>query len=259
MEFSMSFLTFGISAQCKGKEHVNQDRFGAVTVKSPSGKEVLTAAVSDGVTMCFKGEVASYNTIRFVLNWGAEYFSQHDFEKSAIPEELDKLITKINRKLNSYAKKANKKSPKPGYSPYTCCTLSCAITDGEHILFFNIGDSVIYELKTYSTVEITSTKTHVNVSGRLTSYIGGIDDKKLDIRCIENIFDRSSAYLLCTDGMSNRIVFDIEANEDFRKFNQRLLSVSNKSNGITILEGMVEYVISQGETDDISALVIKSA
>jgi serine/threonine protein phosphatase PrpC len=254
----MSFLTFGISVQCKGKEHVNQDRFGSVVVKSPSGRDVLTAAVSDGVTMCFKGEVASYNTIRFILNWSAEYFSENDFNLSIIPEEFDRLVSKINRSLNSYAKAANKKSPKSGYSPYSSCTLSCMITDGNHILFFNVGDSVIYELKTYSTVGITGTKKHINIGGKLTSYIGGIDDNKLDIRCFESIYDRSSAYLLCTDGMSGRIVFDTEASEDFRKFNQRLLSANTGSKGSTVLEGMVEYVISQGETDDITALVVKS-
>ena len=254
----MSFLTFGISVQCKNKEHINQDKFGSIIVKSHSGKDIAVAAVADGVSMCFKGEVASYNTVRFILNWAAEYFSYNDFDSSLIPDELDKLIININQSLNNFAKTDNKKAPKEGYSAYTSTTLSCVITDGIKILYFNVGDSSMYELKTYSTTNITGSSRHSNDKGKLTSYIGGIDDDKLDIRYIESRYDDTSAYILCTDGMSNRIAFNVDADENFRRFNQRLLSANSKSNGITVLEGMVEYVVSKGETDDISALVIKT-
>lgn len=255
----MSLLTFGMSTQCKNKEHVNQDKFGSITVKSPSGREVLVAAVADGVSMCFKGEIASYNAVRFVMNWASDYFSQNDFDSLMIPDEFDKLITSINQNLNHYSRTKNKKAPQAGYSPYSSTTLSCAITDGDKILFFNIGDSTMYELKTYSTTNITGKSKHTNTSGRLTSYIGGIDDNKLDIRYIESQFDDSSAYLLCTDGMSNRIVFNVDTDEDFRKFNQRLMSAETRENGVTVLKGMTEYVLSKGETDDITALVFKSS
>ena len=254
----MSFLTFGMSVQCRNNEHVNQDRYGSVIVKDPSGKDILVAAVSDGVTMCFKGEVAAYNTVRFVLNRAAEYFSQNDYDSSVIPEEFDALISRINSKLNQFSQISNKKPSKSGYSPYSSCTLSCVFTDGETILYFSIGDSAIYELKTYSTSKIMDTGKHTNTDGKLTSYIGGIDDNKIDIRYTESRFDKSSAYFLCTDGMSNMINFDIEACENFRKFSQRLLSADSRSHGTTVLKGMTEYVISQGESDDITALVIKS-
>ena len=253
----MSFLTFGISVQCKNKEHINQDRFGSITVKTPSGKEVLVAAVADGVSMCFRGELASYNAVRFVLNWAGAYFSANNFDTEEIPYEFDKLITSINQTLNHHARTKNKKKPQAGYSPFSSTTLSCAITDGDKILYFNIGDSGIYELKAYSTTNVTVKSTHTNTSGRLTSYVGGIDDDKLDIIYIESDFDNSAAYFLCTDGMSNRIVFDSDTDEDFRKFNQRLLLANSKDNGVTVLEGMVEHVRSKGETDDITALVIK--
>jgi serine/threonine protein phosphatase PrpC len=253
----MSFLSFGMSVQCKNKGHINQDKFGSVTVRSPAGKEIIVAAVADGVSLCFKGEVASYNTVRYVLNWGAEYFSQNEFDSSAIPDEFDKLIISINQVLNHYATSNNKKKPQDGYSPYSSTTLSCAISDGDDILYFSIGDSTMYELKTYTTVNIMGKSKHTNTIGQLTSYIGGINDNKLDIRFISSKYNDSSAYLLCTDGMSNRIVFNIETNENFRKFNQRLLAVDSKSKGITVLEGMADYVVEKGETDDITALVIK--
>ena len=255
----MSFLAFGISLQCKNKEHVNQDRFGSVMVRSPSGGDVLVAAVADGVSMCFRGEVASYNTVRYVLNWGAGYFSNNDFDPSVIPEKFDALITSINQNLNHYSRSKNKKTPQEGYSPYTCTTLSCAITDGNRILYFNIGDSAMYELRTYSTTNITGKSKHTNKSGRLTSFIGGIDESNLDIRYIESRFDDTSAYFMCTDGMSNRTVFNIDTDDEFRRFNQRLLVADSKSKGITILEGMTAHVLEKGETDDITALVFKGA
>lgn len=253
----MNFLTFGISVQGNKKDHVNQDRFGTVTVKTPSGKEVLLAAVADGVSMCFKGEIASYNTVRFVLNWGALYFSENEFDPAMLPEDIDLLVTEINQNLNHYSNSIKKKKLKEGYSPYSSTTLSLIITDGKKILYFNVGDSLIYELKNYTTECITGGKKHVNKSGRLTSYIGGIEDKNLDIRCIEKEFDFSSAYILCTDGMSNRIIFNVKTDDDFRKFNQRLLLAASKEKGSNVLRGMAEYVISKGEDDDITALVIK--
>ena len=255
----MSYLTFGLSVQCKNKEHINQDKYGSVIIRSPSGKDILVAAVSDGVTMCYKGEIASYNTVRFILNWAAEHFSENDFNAAIIPEDFDVLITKINRKLNQNAKRNNRKTPKTGYSPFSSCTLCCVITDGVKILYFNVGDSTIYELKNYTTLNVVGVGKHTNTSGRLTSYVGGIEDAKLDIRFLEGEFDSKAAYFLCTDGMSNQIVFNIDACEDFRRFNQRLITADSKGKGITVLEGMAEYVVSKGETDDVTALVVKSA
>ena len=254
----MNFLTFGLSTQCKEELHDNQDKFGAIVVKNPAGKNVLVAAVADGITMCYKGEVAAYNTVRFILNWSAEYFSKRNFDPYVIPEEFDKLILKINQSLNNYARTNNKRKPEDGYSPYSSCTLCCAITDGSTILFFGIGDSSIYELKAYTTTNIMGGKKHSSSSGKLTSYVGGIDDDKLEIRFIESRYDATAVYLLCSDGMSNRIIFDLEKSEDFRRFNQRLLEVDSKNNGVNILKGMTEYVVSKGETDDIAALVFKT-
>jgi len=257
----MSFLVFGSSSQCKNKVHANQDRFGSVTVKSPYGEEVLVSAVSDGVSMCFRGEVASYNVVRFILNWGADYFSKNKFDSSIIPVEFDRLVTSINQNLNNYADSQKQKKLKEGYSPYSSCTLCCVITNGKEILYFGIGDSAIYELKSYATAVVIGgdgASKHKNSSGKLTSYVGGIDDDKLDIRYIESDFDTSSAYLLCTDGMYARINFDIETDEDFRNFNRRLLLADSKITGVGVLESMAEYVLSKGETDDITALVIKN-
>ena len=256
----MSFLTFGLSTQCKNKEHINQDNFGSVTVKNPSGNEVLVAAVSDGVSMCYKGEIASYNTIRFILNWAVEYFSKNDFDSVSIPEEFDKIIVSINQSINGYANAQKRKKLKEGYSPYPSCTLCCIITDGNQVLHFSVGDSTIFELKLFTINAITGNirlNKHTNERGQLTSYIGGIEDEKIDIRFIEGRFDSSAAYFICTDGMYNKLIFDIEKDEEFRKFNQRLVDVNSKEVGISVLQGMTDYVLSKGETDDITALVIK--
>ena len=253
----MAFLTFGMSTQCKNKKHVNQDRFGSVTVKNPYAQEILIAAISDGVTMCHKGEVAAYNTIRFILNWAAEYFSINEFDSETIATEFDELITSINQNLNHYSLSQDEKSPQEGYSPYSTCTLCCVMTDGEKLLYFIVGDSSIYELKKYSTIHITAGGKHKNEKGQLTSHIGGIDDSRLDIRYIESHFDNSSAYLLCSDGMCNKIDFNVETNEDFRAFNQRLLSANSRNYGVNALAAMTEYVIARGENDDITALVVK--
>ncbi len=257
----MGFLVFGNTSQCVNKKHVNQDRFGSVIVKSPSHKEILIAAVADGVTMCFRGEIASYNTIRFILNWGAEYFSNNEFDLSLVPDEFDKLIVNINQCLNYYSSSQKRKKIKEGYSSNTSCTLCCLITDGDKVVYFSVGDSAIYKLDPFITIDIFGgnemQNKHKNSSGKLISYIGGIDDDKLSIRYIQRNFDKTSAYLLCTDGMYNNINFNPEQDEDFRRFNQRILSADSKSKGINVLEGMKEYVINKGEMDDITALVIK--
>lgn len=255
----MSFLVFGNTTRCRNGQHENQDKFGSVTVRTRSGKEVSVCAVCDGVSMCFRGEVASYNTVRYILGWATEYFSKNEFNTSDLPEEFDGLITKINQNLNEYSTSQKKKKIKEGYSPYSSATLCCAITDGYQILYFIIGDSSIYELKAFTSSHKSkdSAGKHTNESGKLTSYIGGIEDSRIDIRFMEDKFDDTAAYLLCTDGFSNRLSFRLEDDEDFRRFNQRILNARTRDDGINVLLGMTEYVLSKGETDDITALVIK--
>lgn len=255
----MSFLVFGNTTQCKDGQHVNQDKFGSITVRTPSSREVFVAAVCDGVSMCYRGEVASYNTVRYILGWASEYFSENEFNSYNLPEAFDELITKINQNINEYSSSQKIKKLKEGYSPYSSCTLCCAITDGYQIIYFIIGDSSIYELKAFATNHISKDNSgkHKDESGKLTSYVGGIEDSKIDIRFIEDQFDDTSAYLLCTDGFCNQMNFHIEQDEDFRKFNQRILSARTRTDGINVLLGMTEHVLSKGETDDITALVIK--
>ncbi len=255
----MSFLVFGNTTRCKNGQHENQDKFGSVTVRTRGGKEVSVSAVCDGVSMCYRGEIASYNTVRYIMGWASEYFSKNELNSYDLPEEFDGLITKINQNLNEYSSSQKKKKLKEGYSPYSSSTLCCAITDGDQIIYFIIGDSSIYELKTFATNHISkdSGGKHMNESGKLTSYIGGMEDSKIDIRYIEDRFDNTAAYLLCTDGLSNRLNFHIEQDEDFRKFNQRLLNAGTRAEGVNVLLGMTEHVISKGETDDITTLVIK--
>lgn len=255
----MSFLVFGNTTRCKNGNHVNQDKFGSITVRTCAGKDVLVTAVCDGVSMCYRGEIASYNTVRYILGWASEYFSKNELNTYDMPEEFDGLIARINQNLNEYSFSQKKKKLKEGYSPYSCCTLCCAITDGEQIIYFIIGDSSIYELTAFATNHKSkdSGGKHTNESGKLTSYIGGIEDSKIDIRYIEDRFDDTAVYLLCTDGFSNQMSFRIEQDEDFRKFNQRLLNAGTRADGINILLGMTEHVLSKGETDDITALAIK--
>jgi hypothetical protein len=57
--------------------------------------------------------------------------------------------------------------------------------------------------------------------------------------------------------MYAKINFDLEKDDNFRRFNQRLLAADSKGAGASVLQGMTEYVLDQGETDDITALVIK--
>jgi serine/threonine protein phosphatase PrpC len=258
----MSFLVFGNSEQCKNKNHVNQDRFGSVQVRTPFNQEILVAAVSDGVTMCYRGEIASYNTVRYILNWGAEYFKTHEFNINEITEDFDKLIIKINQNLNYYSDSVDSKKKKidSKYSPYTCCTLCGIITDGNIAIVFNVGDSAVFYLEEFSATDIMGDKgeqkRHKNVDGQLTSYIGGIRDESLKIRIKECEFSHLASYLLCTDGMYSKINFQLN-DEDFIDFNTRLFKVSSKNIGTDILKNMTDYVLEKGELDDITALVIK--
>jgi serine/threonine protein phosphatase PrpC len=225
------------------------------------GAEVAVAVVCDGVSMCYRGEIASYNTVRYVLGWASDYFSKNEFDTYNLPEAFDTLITKINQNLNEYSVSQKPKRLKAGYSPYSSCTLCCLITNGRRIAYFAIGDSSIFELRPFVVSEISKDKIgmHKNESGRLTSYVGGIEDNKIDIRFLESGFDDTAVYLLCTDGFRTQLSFHLEQDEDFRKFNQRLLNARTKADGVNVLQGMTEYVLEKGETDDITALVLKRA
>jgi serine/threonine protein phosphatase PrpC len=222
---------------------------------------VITAAVADGVSMCYQGEVASYNTVRYIMNWTAEYFTKNDFQMEQVLGEFERLINSINQSLNTYIVNKKKKSMPEGYSPYSSCTLCCMITDGHDAVFFSVGDSAIFELKPYHTNPIMNdadAKRQTDTMGRLTSYIGGIESNAITISYKVKAYDPSAVYILCTDGMTGHLTIDWDQSEPFKFFNQRLFTVTSKEMGYTVLQGMTDYVVSQGETDDITALVIKN-
>ncbi len=236
----MRFLSAGITSTCTNGLHENQDKFGAIHMEDAEGREIVLAAIADGISRSFNGKLASYNTILWLLQWAEIYFTDHKFDLNAVAAEIHNQVNLYNRKLNHYSENHS--------TSYTCCTMNGLITNGNEILFFNAGDSRIYEINPKYPTAVLLTKDDKDELGRISMHVGGKENDAVRLSFSKDQFHADSVYFLATDGMYHET--------DFSRWKDLMLNAKSRPAWNQILEAMVDDVRSVGEDDDVSAIII---
>lgn len=236
----MSILLSGYSRQCNNKLHVNQDKFGGLRVLSPDKKEITLAALADGISMGFRGELASYNTILWLLEWASEYLTSHEFNISDITEKLQSEMKRYNHMLNDYSDVESDKD--------TCCTICGIVTDEKNVLGFNGGDSRLYRLSGSGEVQCMTKDDRAADGHSIAMHIGGKYDEEVNLSFFTQEYNKDDIYVLCSDGFYTRC--------NFPNFGKLLGSCHDRRETVEALKTVTNELVMAGEKDDITALII---
>lgn len=243
-------------------KNVNQD---AVLVKSAvvEGKEILLAAVCDGMGGLEKGEVASAEVIRGLAVWFegslpkllADEEVSGEERKMRIKISLENFIQKENKIISAYGEKNNL---------LLGTTVSAILMLFGWYLIVQVGDSRIYEL-TAQIRQITKDQTYVQRevdAGRLTKKQAECHPRKnVLLQCVGvqkevvpefywGEYKTGMGFLVCSDGFRNRVSSE-ELQEKF---------CGNFSGEESEMEAGIREVIEcnkrRMETDNISAILL---
>lgn len=241
---------------------VNQDSLFIMTAEY-KGEEILFAAVCDGVGGLSAGETASAYVCKRMTEWFTSDLEDM-LRKSAsvleIRESLDDRLHELNDRINAYADRNS-------FDMATTFTSILIIPQLGKMLSAHAGDTRLYRITDKKVTVMTSDHSVVGQEVRkgiiteemaendprqnqLTNCIGaGLDDTSYDYSIQE--YHTGECYMLCSDGFRKKL-----DNEEIRK--KLSPSVNNNENTIKVhLEKLKDMVISSGEKDNITALMIK--
>lgn len=236
----MSILCAGYSQQCVNQIHINQDKFGSITVINPDNEEVTLALISDGVSLGYEGKYASYNTVLWLLEWAVKYLAENEFNVHTVARQIQNQMMKYNHLLNEFSDKYSDKD--------TCCTVCGIVTNQKQQLIFNAGDSRLYELSSNGHVRCMTQDDKAKDGYSIAMHIGGKNDNEIKLSFSVDELHNGSIYLLCTDGFYKRCNF-AGCYELFSHCNTR-------SNAENVLKNIAGSLVNAGEKDDITALLI---
>ena len=241
----MKFICGAITEQCSNRMHINQDKFGAVRTLNADDREIILALVCDGVSIAYHSEYASYHTVLRLLRWAEQYFpNTNGFDIQNIAEEIDNELRHCNNLLINFAEKHSDEYD-------CCCTVSGIVTDGNEMLFFNAGDSRVYEFDILNKKISCLTRDNKGEDGfTISMCIGGVNDQDLNITYSTDKYHSQSVYMVCTDGMYSCC--------DFGDWADDLKNSRSKQEIINILRQMLKSVRNDGETDDVTAIAVVS-
>ena len=251
-----------IVGKCSDKgvrKGVNQDSV-ILAQASYDNMPVILAAVCDGVGGLSKGEVASSMMIDYFKNWFMNDFSHlmtlPDYAP-AIEESLSKMIKDASIHIYNYGKENN-------ISLGTTLT-GVLVVDGSFICF-HIGDSRLYLIDSHVH---QLTKDHTLVQQLIDKHVLTVEEARTDkrrnvlLQCIgthqpinidfiKGTFKNNDVLLLCSDGFYHKLShFDILENLKSSELTDRT-TIENH------IQNLIDYVKARGETDNISAIVIKA-
>lgn len=236
----MSMLCAGYSQQCVNKIHINQDKFGSVTVLNLNNEEVTLAVVADGVSLGFQGKYASYNTVFWLLEWASKYLAENEFNLRVIAKEIQDQMIKYNHLLNEFSDKRSDKD--------SCCTVCGIVTNQKQMLIFNAGDSRLYELTANGHVRCMTQDDKAEDGYSIAMHIGGKNDVEIKLAFSVDELHIDSRYMLCTDGFYKRC--------NFVGCCEYIFHCRTRNDAENTLKNITDSLVKAGETDDITALLI---
>ena len=191
------------------------------------GKSVYLAVVCDGVGSMKDGAFASATATRLMGEWFGKVTDQ-----TGLGTKMLHTVSEINRGIVA-------ESEKRGLQ--TASTISALLIKEHSYFVVHAGDSRIYAFRKGTLRQLT--QDHTN-HGKLTACIGKSGNMPLFYG--EGAY-RGDTFLLCSDGLYKRM-------ED-RQIEERLANIKRTGLQRTIRE-MVEFVIGQGERDNISLAIL---
>lgn len=221
---------------------VNQDSI-LCDVKQTVGRNIGIFAVADGVGGLEYGEVASRTAINTLNKWWESCnFSPNSTQ--VLSETLIRNIADINKEICDYP-----------YNMATTMSLLMILEDKYYIL--HIGDSRIYRYKSgvFGAIE-QLTPDH---SSMILKVVNGEEfEKSVLTDCLgrksksgyystSSPLDSGDLFVLCSDG-----VYKTQSLKDIKKIISR-----NKSSTDNICNTLISQAKNNGETDNISAIVVK--
>ena len=221
-----NYLYNGVSL--KNNRPTNMDSL-LIRQKSINGKNVLIAAVCDGVGSLQNGDYASGKSAQMLNDW---------LEKTKTTDRIglkmrDTIIW-INNCILSEAEEKNIE---------TASTLSALLIAGQYYYIAHIGDSRVYCYEDGRLFALTNDD--ISESGKLCMYIG----KSRDIfpQYYEG-FAAGKTFLVCSDGLYKRMDTDFLAEK---------LKACNKKTIKELTKSLPLYVMERGERDNISFAAVK--
>lgn len=239
----------------------NQDSMCVKEAYTPEGT-VLMAAVCDGMGGLEKGEVASKTVVEALSKWFEEelpYLLARKNRKTAICDSLDVLVKNSNKLILSYG---NQRHIQLG----TTVTMILFLPDNTYIIC-HVGDTRVYKIDNDGAVVLTEDQTLVQRElrlGRITKEQALKDPRgNVLLQCVgaskfvQPVFIHGNTasgvcYLLCSDGFRHEIT---------RREIGDVLAPAGNVNEVVMrrnIESLIERNIESGETDNISAMLIRS-
>lgn len=241
------------------RKQTNQDSLAVKKINTSIGK-VAFAVLCDGMGGLSNGELASAEVVFAFENWIRNTFPEmcrSQFNDADIRMHWENIIQNMNLKIMCYAGRR-------GVNMGT--TVVAALITPHRYYIMNVGDSRAYEISS-QVKRITNDHTVVAQKvrmGKLTEEEALRDPQRnVLLQCVgasdevvpEFYFGdvcADASYLLCSDGMIHEISTQ-EVLACFSPYN------SNSKEEITNnLQSAVELVKSRGETDNISAVLIRT-
>lgn len=242
------------------KKKVNQDSYSVQIARTQYGDAVL-AIVCDGVGGLKSGEQASATIVKNLSDWFENEFPK--LINNQVPLlKIKEILFDIIQHTHSVLKKYGKEK---GIQLGT--TIAMFLSFSDNGLLINVGDSRVYCFRNGKPHLLSRDQTVAQrevEKGKL-SHDAALKDKRSHIllQCIgasETVepefsligIEQEDSFLICTDGfyrktMESELVFNIGSSAGF---------VENKAKQALSL--ISENVKNRGETDNITAVVIKA-
>lgn len=234
----MNYIAAAVSDRGQRRE-INQDALMVKTRQTAMGN-MCVAVICDGMGGLSCGEVASAHAIRRLSEWFMCYGgSIHRF---------DKVVYEIEREIYGISEEISKFGYKNGLTAGTTATV--LVLSGNSYAVIHVGDTRVYRLKGGYAGNIRQITTDHSVNDyMLTQSVGTGSRIKPEI--IRGRVKRGDVFLMCTDGFRHR-----NLPGDIRKGMAPGL-IKSETDILARLKVYVDRARSLGETDDISAAVIK--
>ena len=224
--------------------------------------EVLMAVVCDGMGGLSKGEVASGSVIRCFADWFDAVLPERlrRFDAGQIRDEWVAMLRNCNRVIREYGQRLQLPN---GLGT----TFTGVLFVGDQLIAAHVGDSRLYYIQPgESIMQLTEDQTFIQreiSAGRMTPQQAAVDRRRnMLLQCVgesreirpQTILHETlpGAYLLCSDGFRH----EITSEEILESLSEDALLDSDSMS--RRLRRMIETVMTRGERDNITGLLVRA-
>lgn len=242
------------------KKQVNQDSLCIKKAITGDG-EILLAVLCDGMGGLSDGELASATVVNNFADWFMQNLPIHLRNQAvdSISEDIRKHIVQWNRMIWEYGLEHHVQLG-------TTLTAILILEDGAYIIA-HVGDTRIYQVTQGEIFQITEDHSFVAREvkrGNMTKEEAIMDPRRnVLLQCIgaqqqvepdifEGRIQLRDTFLLCSDGLRHKMT-DLEILDYISGIKQE-----DESAYLQVLQNMIAVNKERGETDNISAILIRA-